>query len=129
MHTARGIALAFGLFALSFALHVIGGRLDQDWLFTLAVALIYVFATGFGVVAWIGAGARSGDRLTLFLGGLAAVALTVSALWAANDRSFAWWQWPLAPVLTLISSVALYGAWRLALRMRPAQARPAGRGA
>jgi hypothetical protein len=112
MRPVRGLAVAFVLFALSFALHIVGGRLDQGWLFALAVGLIYVFATGFATVAWIAAGAQAGDRATIAVGAVAALALTMSALWAANDRSFAWWQWPLAPVLVAASSAVLYGAWR-----------------
>ncbi|MDZ7728910.1 MAG: hypothetical protein U5Q44_12345 [Dehalococcoidia bacterium] len=117
MRTAQGLVLALGIFAASFALHIVGGATDQGWLFGLAVVLIYISASGFGAIAWLLAGAREGDRLTLVIGSLAALALTVSALWAANDRAFAWWQAPVAPVLVVITSGAIYGGW-LAWRKR-----------
>jgi hypothetical protein len=111
MRAFAGLAIAFGLFAVSFALHIVGGRLDQGWLFATAVVLIYVFATGFPAVSWIAAGARGNDRVSVWAGSVAGVALTVSALWAANDRSFAWWQWPAAPALVVVTSTIIIGGW------------------
>lgn len=118
MRIVLGLVVAFGLFAASFALHIVGAALDQRWLFWLAVGLVYLFATGFPIVAWVAAGAPPGDRITLALGTVAGLALTVGALWAANDRAFAWWQWPLAPVLVGLTSVILFGAWQM-LRRSP----------
>jgi hypothetical protein len=114
----RGLVGAFALFAAAFVLHIIGGATDQGWLFALAVALIYLFATGFPVVAVVIGRPRPGlpVRVTVTLGAIAGVALTAGALWAANDRAWAWWHIPLAPALVAITSVAL---WRVAGRLRP----------
>lgn len=114
----RGLLGAFALFAAAFILHIIGGATDQGWLFALAVALIYLFATGFPVVAVVIGRPRPGlpSRATVFLGVAAGIALTAGALWAANDRSWAWWHVPLAPALVAVTSVVL---WRGAGRLRP----------
>lgn len=109
----RGFGIAFGVFAASFALHIVGGATDQDWLFGTAVALIYLSATGFAVVAWLAAGARPNDRLLVGAGMAAGFVLTLSALWAADDRSFAGWHVPLGVALVLTTSSLLYGAWML----------------
>lgn len=124
MRTAIGLLVAFGLFTASFVLHIVGGSLDQGWLFGLAVALIYLFATGFGAVAWIAAGARIEDKASLLIGTVAALGLTMAALWAANDRSLAWWQWFAAPPLVALSTSTMLGAWLLISRRRE---RAAGR--
>ena len=102
MAIARGLIGAFGFFAASFALHIAGGATEQDWLFAAAVGLIYVAATGFPAFAMLLSGAAPGSasRRAAFVAGVpAGVALTASALWAANDRAFAWWHAPLAPAL------------------------------
>jgi hypothetical protein len=111
----RGLGIAFGVFAVSFVLHIVGGASNQDWLFGTAVALIYLSATGFGVIAWLAAGARANDRVLFSLGMIAGFGLTMSALWAANDRTFAAWQVPLGAALVLTTSALLYGVlmlWR-----------------
>lgn len=118
MQVARGLAIAFGIFTAAFALHVVAGRLNQDWLFTIAVALIYLAATGFGVIAFATSGGGPGSRTTLVAGSIAGVVLTISALWAANDRAFAWWQFPLAPALVALTSVVLAGGWAALRRTR-----------
>lgn len=125
MRMVLGLAGAAAFFAVSFALHIVGGSTGQGWLFAIAVALIYVSASGFGVFAWMLAGSRSGDRLTLGIGALAGVVLTTSALWAANGRSFAWWEPPLAAVITLASSAVLLRAWQM-VRGRGANTGPHG---
>jgi hypothetical protein len=118
---ARGLPGAFALFAAAFVLHIIGGATDQGWLFALAVALIYLFAAGFPVVAFLIGRPRPGHhtRATLVLGAVAGVALTAGALWAANDRAWAWWHVPLTPALVAITSLALWQAARLLGMLRP----------
>lgn len=111
MRTTTGLVAAASIFIASFALHIVGGATDQGWLFAVAVGLIYLSASAFGVIAWMIAGARPGDRVTLAVGAIAGIVLTASALWAANDRSFAWWQVPLGAVLTALTSVAAYAAF------------------
>ncbi len=109
MAALRGTALALGLFGVSFALHIVGGATGQGWLFAIAVVLIFVSATGFaGIAAWpSGRSAATGD-LVLVVWGIAGVAFTGGALWAANGRAFAWWEVPAAIALeTLVSGVVL----------------------
>ena len=115
MRFIRGFGIAFGVFAASFALHIVGGATNQGWLFGTAVALIFVSATGFPIIAWLAAGARPNDRVLVATGMAAGFGLTLSALWAANDRSFAGWQFPLGVALVLTTSALLYGMvmmWR-----------------
>ncbi len=100
----RGFGIAFGVFAASFALHIVGGATDQNWLFGTAVALIYLSATGFAVIAWLAAGACPNDRLLVGAGMAAGFGLTLSALWAADGRSFAGWHVPLGVALVLTTS-------------------------
>lgn len=117
MRAARGLGFAFVFFAASFALHIVGGATDQGWLFAIAVALIYVAATGFPAIALAAAGlTRSAGwqaRLTLGVGTAAGLVFTLGALWAANGRAFAWQQFPLAPLLALVSSFAILRLRRL----------------
>jgi len=49
---------------------------------------------------------------TAALGTAIGVVLTASALWAANDRTMAWWQAPVA----LAAVVTVLGAW---FKLRP----------
>lgn len=117
LRVARGLLGAFALFAASFALHIVGGALDLGWLFAVAVALIFVFATAFPAVAWLLAGGPGGPAQGILfgVGATAGLALTASALWAANDRSLAWWQLPLAAALVAAATALLLGAiarWR-----------------
>ncbi|OAI39650.1 hypothetical protein AYO38_07295 [bacterium SCGC AG-212-C10] len=98
----RGLVLAFGIFAASFALHIVGGATEQGWLFALAVALIFLSAVCFPVIALQLTGKPRNWATTMFVsiaGGAIGVVLTASAFWAANGRAFAWWQVPLAVVL------------------------------
>jgi hypothetical protein len=115
MAAVRGLGLAFALFAAAFALHIAGGATGQDWLFAVAVALIFVTATGFPALAlWLGGlrHARTAQaRVVLVVGWAAGVAFTIGALWAASDRAFAWWQFPLAPAL--VGAVSLRLGWDL----------------
>ncbi|MEP7214815.1 MAG: hypothetical protein ABI782_01100 [Anaerolineaceae bacterium] len=124
MRVIRGLAVAFALFAGSFALHIIGGATDQRWLFAIAVGLIYVTATGFPAIALVTSGLTLNDgqqmKLVLGIGALAGVCFTIAALWAANGRAFAWWQFPLGPALVLFTSIVLLAMRRFA--GRPAKA-------
>jgi hypothetical protein len=121
MARITGLVLAAGIFLASFALHIVGGATDQGWLFASAVGLIYLSASAFGVIAWILAGSRQGERLTIAVGSVAGVALTSAALWAANDRSLAWWVVPLAAILTAMSSAVVYATWKALRRNARAQ--------
>ena len=111
MNVVRGIGLAFGAFAASFALHIVGGATGQGWLFAIAVALIFVTATGFPVIAAMFGGfadLQSQDaRMTVALGAVAGYGFTVAALWAANGRAFAWWEYPAGMGLVLVVSGAM----------------------
>ncbi len=116
MNAARALVLAFVIFAAAFALHIVGGATDQGWLFAIAVGLIYLTATGYpAIAAWL---LERGDpsvrerQFTLAAGAVAGVILTASALRAANDRTFAWWQPPLAVVLVTISTAAILALMR-----------------
>src|SRR5690606_26279383 len=54
MAAVKGIGLSLALFAFAFGLHIVGGALEWAWLFGLAVALIFLVATGFPAFAlWI----------------------------------------------------------------------------
>jgi hypothetical protein len=106
----RGNVAAFLLFSACFALHIIAGAADLGWLFAIAVGLIFVTATGFPAIAVAFAGGR---RAVLFLAVPIGVMLTASALWAANGRSFAWWEVPLAAALVAVSSGVLFGLGRV----------------
>jgi hypothetical protein len=120
----RGLVLAFGLFAAAFTLHIAGGATDQGWLFAIAVALIYVTATAFPVLALVLAGSVSplGRAITLNAGLLLGMLFTGGALWAANGRAFAWWTAPGAILLVFAvsSSLRLVFARRLAATTRGA---------
>lgn len=98
MAALKGNLIAFGLFAGAFALHIVGGATDQGWLFATAVALIAIFAVAFPLVALVAGrpATRSQRVLSLAIGTVAGIVLTASALWAANDRTAAWWQGPAA---------------------------------
>lgn len=107
MAIVRGLGIAFGIFALSFALHIVGGASDQEWLFALAVALIYFSATGLPVIAAVAAGrsaAPFGGAALLVPAGLLGVVFTGGALWAVNGRTAAWWQPPVAVLLVGVMS-------------------------
>lgn len=118
MAVARGTILAFGIFAASFALHIVGGATGHGWLFAIAVALIFVSATAFPVIAVLLGGFRDltapGARLTGAIGAIAGYIFTTGALWATNGRTFAWWEFPLAAVLVVASSAVVLTCWRLA---------------
>lgn len=107
----RGFVLTFGLFAAAFALHIVGGATDQGWLFVTAVVLIFVTAAGFPAImhAFAGRRARTRQGRPLWIvGTVAGVILTASALWAANDRSMAWWLVPAGAACVAIVSPALW---------------------
>ena len=108
MRYLLGLAGAFLVFAASFALHIVGGARDQDWLFAIAVILIYFTAAGFPAIAWLLGGRPSGRPYLVAPGALIGLALTVAALRAANDRTFAWWQIPAGLAAVAITSAALY---------------------
>lgn len=130
MRAVRGLVIAFALFAASFALHIVGGATGARWLFAIAVGLIYLTATGFPAIALIAGGLRTGrgrePQFTLGAGAVAGLVLTVSALWAANGRAFAWWEFLLAPLLVALTSAALLGLRRSGGRW--AKTLAAGRG-
>lgn len=127
----RGFVLTFGLFAASFALHIVGGATDQGWLFIIAVALIFATATGFPAImhAFAGRRARSrqGRRLWI-VGTVAGVILTASALWAVNDRSMAWWLVPAGLICVAIVSPALWVVMRPRLGTTTRKIRTGGSG-
>ena len=122
MKVARGITLASGLFLASFALHIVGGATGQGWLFAAAVALIYITATVFPILALALGGLRfdasAASRSAAGIGAVLGYACTLGALWATNGRAFAWWEFPLATILLLgASAVAAFvlvwvRAWR-----------------
>lgn len=115
MAIACGITLTLALFAGTFLLHIVGGALNQGWLFAFAVWLIYLVATGFPVFALALAGPKadaSSHRALWAAGGAVGVGLTAAALWAAADRSFAWWTLPAAVALTTVTSGLLFLGWR-----------------
>ncbi len=123
MAVARGTILAFCIFAASFALHIVGGATDQGWLFAVAVGLIYLSATGFPAIAVALGGFRSLEsrpaRLTGAIGAAGGYVFTMGALWATNGRAFAWWEFPLAAALVLVSSGLMLVGWRTATLARP----------
>ncbi len=115
MAIVRGITLTLALFVAVFALHIVGGATDQGWLFVFAVCLIYLVATGFPVFALALAGRKAdvaARRVLWAAGGAIGVGLTAGALWAAADRSFAWWTLPAAVALTTVTSGLLILGWR-----------------
>ena len=118
MRVLRGLGIAFALFAGSFALHIVGGATDQRWLFAIAVGLIYATATGFPAIALTASGYALNDRpqvkVVFGIGAVAGIGFTIGALWAANGRAFAWWEFVLAPALVLLSSTALLALRRFA---------------
>lgn len=118
MPAVRGLGIAFAFFAGSFALHIVGGATDQRWLFAIAVGLIYVTATGFPAITLVASGITLNERprmkLALGIGAVAGIGLTIAALWAANGRAFAWWEFVLAPALVLFTSLVLLALRRFA---------------
>lgn len=116
MSAVRGLVITLTIFVASFALHIVGGATDQGWLFGIAVALIFLTATGFPVIAlWMGElrTVRSGQgRAVAVVGGLIGIGLTASALWAANGRSVAWWELPAAIACVAIMSAVLLAVGR-----------------
>lgn len=116
MAVIRGLVLALTFFAASFALHIVGGATDQSWLFAMAVVLIFLSATGFpAFAAFFG---RTMDRALLAVGGAVGVVLTAGALWAANDRGFAWWHGPAAVGLVVVVSYVLLAGQQRTVRVR-----------
>jgi drug/metabolite transporter (DMT)-like permease len=115
---ARGLVLTFVCFAAAFVLHIVAGATDQDWLFAIAVALIFLIATGYsGFALWFAGLAYGGNRaasMTDLLGGVAGSALTIGALWAANDRAFEVWHFAAAPLMeAAVSAVVVFVVVRL----------------
>lgn len=115
MALVRGFALALAAFIASFALHIVGGATDQGWLFATAVALIFLTATGFPALTVIFAGgvpaaSRFGNAVLVAATGTGTF-FTAAALWAANGRSLAWWEPPLALLLVGVVSGS-YFLWR-----------------
>jgi len=107
MRTLSAFAIAFALFAAAFVLHIAGGASDTDWLFQFAVVLIFVTAMGFPgtVLAFADVELRSSaGRMILVAAFACGYALTLATLWAATDRSFQPWQFPLAALLVVVVS-------------------------
>lgn len=128
MKAAIGLAGAFGLFGSAFALHIVGGASGQRWLFAIAVALIYLTATGFAAISLAIAGfdrQSLAGRRQLAVGTVPAVVFTSAALWAANGRAFAAWNPPLTVVLVLISTTALLAVLSHLRRAAPKAPLPA----
>lgn len=116
MAIARGLGLALAFFAASFALHILGGATNQSWLFAMAVVLIFLSATGFpAFAAFFG---RTMDRALLAIGWVIGVVLTMGTLWAANDRTVAWWHAPLAVGLVVVMSYVLLAGQQRTVRVR-----------
>jgi len=114
----KGLVLTFLCFAGAFALHIVGGATDQGWLFAIAVGLIVLIATGYsGFALWFAGLAYAGNRaasVTDLLGGIAGSALTIGALWAANDRAFEIWHFAVAPLAeAAVSAVVVFVVVRL----------------
>ena len=120
----KGLVLAFAAFAFAFALHIVGGATDQGWLFATAVVLIYAIATGFPAIAlWIAGLPYNGSeaaKFTYTTGVIIGTGLTLGALWATNDRSFAAWHFPASIIF-----VAIVSAVVLLIRSRLEQAQVA----
>ncbi len=118
MAAVKGIGLSLFLFAAAFGLHIVGGALDWAWLFGLAVAMIFLIATGFPAFAlWIADLKYPGGRLarrTYVIGTIIAMGLTLGALWAANGREFGKVTFILTPLLVaVVSSLLLVvKSWR-----------------
>ncbi|MCC6959316.1 MAG: hypothetical protein IT301_05670 [Dehalococcoidia bacterium] len=109
----KGIGITLAAFAAAFALHIVGGATDQGWLFAIAVALIYLIATGFPAIAlWVsGLAYKSSERANMVYtsGVIIGSGLTLGALWATNGREFAAWHFPLSIVLVaIVSAVILF---------------------
>jgi heme/copper-type cytochrome/quinol oxidase subunit 4 len=104
----RGLGITFVAFALAFGLHIVGGATDQGWLFAIAVGLIFAIATGFPAIAlWLSGLAYQGSdeaKFTYTTGIAIGTGLTLGALWAANEREFAWWHFPAS--ILLVASVS-----------------------
>lgn len=113
----RGLLLAFVAFNGAFVLHIVGGATGQGWLFALAVALIFLSATGFPAFALLFAGhtGRSARRSLVVLGSVAGFALTMAALWAANSRASEAWQVPVALLAEGAGSALVLALARLPL--------------
>ena len=114
----KGLVLTFGAFAFAFALHIVGGATDQGWLFAIAVGLIYIIATGFPAIAlWVSGLTYKGSeaaKFTYTAGVIAGTGLTLGALWATNERSFAAWHFPASIVLVaVVSSLILLARSRM----------------
>ena len=123
---AKGLLLTFLCFAAAFLLHIVAGATDQGWLFAIAVGLIFVIATGYsGFALWFAGLAYGGNRaasLTDLLGGVAGSALTIGALWAANDRAFEVWHFAAAPLMeAVVSAMVVFIVVRLAWARVPAE--------
>jgi len=116
MSAVRGIGITLVIFLASFVLHIVGGATNQGWLFAIAVVLIFLTATGFPVISlWMGElrSVRSREgRMVAVAGGLIGFGFTWAALWAANGRSMAWWEPPLAIVLVGAMSFVLLAIGR-----------------
>ena len=122
--------MTFACFAAAFALHIVAGATDQGWLFAIAVGLIFLIATGYsGFALWFAGLAYAGNRaamMTDLLGGIAGSALTVGALWAANDRAFEVWHFAVAPLVeAAISALVVYAVVHLGWARDGLEAKPA----
>ncbi len=112
MRTVSAFAIAFALFLAGFVLHIVGGATETDWLFLFAVVVIFVTATGFPATVMAFADVAVRSRAGLAVLGVAfacGYGLTLATLWAANDRSFAAWQFPAAALMVAAVSVLKLG--------------------
>lgn len=125
IQAVKGLVLTFAAFAVAFALHIVGGATDQGWLFAIAVVLIYAIAMGFPAIAlWVSGLTYRGSepaKFTYTAGVIIGTGLTLGALWATNDRSFAAWHFAASIVL-----VAIVSAVVLLIRSRVEQSQAAG---
>ena len=118
----RGLGVAGGLFGFSFALHIVFGAANQDFMFKVAIGLIFASAVLFPVVAAAGAGlglrSRDGGR-TVLIGMAVGTLLTAAALWATAGRQLLWWQPVAAALLVGLGSAGVFG---FAERWKPRKA-------
>lgn len=116
MRIVSAFAIAFGLFLAGFVLHIVGGATETDWLFQFAVVVVFVTAMGFPATVMALADVELRTRqgqIVLATAFACGYALTLATLWAANDRSFAAWQYPAAALMVAVVSGLKLGLDRL----------------
>lgn len=113
-------AAAVALFAAAFALHVIAGAAELEWLFAMAVVLIYLFASSLPTISWLLGGCQPRPYSWWALHVALALVFSGGALWAAAGRTLAWWVPLGAAALVVVGTASTYTVlsgwrrWRLA---------------